>query len=197
MKNLIVICALAVCCNVSLTQIPTEPHGEGSVVFESPGGKWQKAVITDQLTGESTISYSLEAETPAADVGAGRHPRIVLSCQQSGESDGVQIHTGTVIANQPHSISVFSFGRARASTRGENHGLRTWTADIAKDGYDFLIDKAVVSDFVAHKRIVIRFTSASGQKITDEYLTIGLSIESLRSDCPALFKKDGRFVASH
>jgi hypothetical protein len=32
------------------------PHGEGSVSFRSAGGKWQRAMITDQLTGESSTA---------------------------------------------------------------------------------------------------------------------------------------------
>jgi hypothetical protein len=62
-------------------------------------------------------------------------------------------------------------------------------ADIAKNGSDFLTDKGIISDFVAHKKFVIKFASASGDQITDEYLTDGLSVKSLRADCPALFKK--------
>ena len=69
MKNLIAIYALLGSTVFSLAQTVTEPHGEGSVVFESPGGKWQKAVITDQLTGESSAAYSLDAETSATDIG--------------------------------------------------------------------------------------------------------------------------------
>ena len=76
------------------------------------------------------------------------------------------------------------------STHSEHQRTRTWTADIAKNGSDFLADNRIISDFVTHKKFVIGFESASGDTITDEYLTNGLSIESLRADCPALFKKD-------
>jgi hypothetical protein len=75
------------------------------------------------------------------------------------------------------------------STHSEHRGTRTWTADIAKNGSDFLADKGIISDFLAHKKFVIRFASASGDTITDEYHTDGLSIEALRADCPALLKK--------
>jgi hypothetical protein len=173
----------------SLAQTVTEPHGEGSVVFESPGGKWQKAVITDQLTGESTSSYSLDAETSASDTENNRHPRIVFSCRKSGEFDRVQIRTGTVIGHWSGSISESFSGWGRDSTHIERQGVRRWIAAIAQNGSDFLADKEIVSDLVTHKKFVIRFSSASGDKITDEYLTAGLSINSLRTDCPALFRK--------
>jgi hypothetical protein len=189
MKNLIAIYALVASSMFSLAQTITEPHGEGSVVFESPGGKWQKAVITDQLTGESSAAYSLDAETSAADSGNKRHPRIAFSCRKSGEFDRVQIRTGTAIANQSHSIFESSLGWARVSTYSEHRGARTWTADIAKNGSDFLADKGIISDFLARKKFGISFASASGDTITDEYLTDGLSIASLRTDCPVLFKK--------
>ena len=189
MRHFIAIYALVGSSMFSLAQTVTEPHGEGSVVFGSPGGKWQKAVITDQLTGESSTAYSLDAETSATDIENKRHPRIVFSCQKSGEFDRVQIRTGTVIANQSDSISESSPGWARVSTHSEHQRTRNWTADIAKNGSDFLADKTIISDFVTHKNFVIRFASASGDTITDEYLTGGLSIESLRADCPALFKR--------
>jgi len=189
MKNLIAIYALLGSSVFSLAQTVTEPHGEGSVVFESPGGKWQKAVITDQLTGESTAAYSLDAETSATDIGNERHPRIAFSCQKSGEFDRIQIRTGTVLAIQSHSISESSPGWARVSTHNEHRGARTWTAEIAKNGSDFLANKGIISELLAHKKFVISFTSISGDTITDEYLTDGLSLQPLRVDCPALFKK--------
>jgi hypothetical protein len=65
MKNLIAICALLGSSMLSQAQTLTEPHGEGSVVFGSPAGKWQKAVIADGLTGESSAAYSLDAEVSA------------------------------------------------------------------------------------------------------------------------------------
>ncbi len=105
MRNFIAIYALVGSSLFSLAQTVTQPHGEGSVVFGSPGGKWQKAVITDQLTGESSTAYSLDAETSATDIENKRHPRIAFSCQKSGEFERVQIRTGTVIANQSDSIS--------------------------------------------------------------------------------------------
>jgi hypothetical protein len=189
MRNFIAIYALVGSSIFPLAQTVTEPHGEGSVVFGSPGGKWQKAVITDQLTGESSTAYSLDAETSASDIESKRHPRIVFSCQKSGESDRVQIRTGTVIANRSDSISESSPGWAWVSTHSEHQRARTLTPDIAKNGSDFLADERIISDFVTHKKFVIRFAAASGDTITDEYLTGGLSIESLRADCPALFRK--------
>ena len=104
-----------------------------------------------------------------------------LSCWRSNGA--------TVIANQSDSISESSPGWARVSTHSEHQRTRNWTADIAKNGSDFLADKTIISDFVTQKNFVIRFASASGDTITDEYLTGGLSIESLRADCPALFKR--------
>jgi hypothetical protein len=59
MKNSIAIYALLGSSMLSQAQRLTEPHGEGSVVFGSPGGKWQKAAITDGLTGEYSAAYSL------------------------------------------------------------------------------------------------------------------------------------------
>ena len=87
MRNFIAIYALVGSSMFSLAQTVTEPHGEGSVVFGSPGGKWQKVVITDQLTGESSTAYSLDAETSAIDTENKRHPRIAFSCHKSGEFD--------------------------------------------------------------------------------------------------------------
>jgi hypothetical protein len=189
MKNLVAIYALLGSSMLSQAQTLTEPHGEGSVVFGSPGGKWQKAIITDGLTGESSAAYSLDAEPSANDIGNERHPRIAFSCQKSGEFDRVQIRTGTMIANQSQTISNASLGWALVSTRSEHQGTRTWTADIAKNGSDFLADKVVISEFLDHKKFAIRFTAASGDTITDKYSTSGLSINSLRVDCPALFKR--------
>src|ERR1700716_2457539 len=144
MRHFIAIYALVGSSMFSLAQPVTEPHGEGSVVFGSPGGKWQKADITDQLTGESSTAYSLDAETSARDLEQMRHPRIAFSCQKSGEFDRVQIRTGTVIANQSDSISEFSSpGRARLSTHSEHQRARRRTADIAKNGSDFLADKGI------------------------------------------------------
>jgi hypothetical protein len=188
MKNLLAIYALLGSSMLSQAQTLTEPHGEGSVVFGSPGGKWQKAIITDGLTGESSAAYSLDAEPSANDL-RNRHPRIVFSCQKSGEFDRVQIRTGTMIANQSHTISNASLGWALVSTRSEHQGARTWTADIAKNGSDFLADKVIISEFLVHKKFAIRFTAASGDTITDKYSIGGLLIKSLRVDCPALFKK--------
>jgi hypothetical protein len=189
MKNLIAIYALLGSSILSQAQTLTEPHGEGSVVFESPGGKWQKAVITDGLTGESSAAYSLDAEVSANNIGNNRHPRIAFSCQESGEFERVQIRTGTMIADRSHSISNSSLGRALVSTSNEHRGTRTWIVDIAKNGSDFLADKRIISAFLAHKEFSIRFASAFGDSITDKYLTGGLSINSLRVDCPALFKR--------
>jgi hypothetical protein len=100
MKRLIGVYVLLGFTMGSLAQNIVGPHGEGSVVFRSPGGRWQEAVITDQLTGESSTAYSLEAEPSGTDARAGRHPRIVFSCQHSGKFDGIWIRSGTVVANQ-------------------------------------------------------------------------------------------------
>jgi hypothetical protein len=196
MKNLIAICALLGSSILSQAQTLTEPHGEGSVVFRAPGGKWQEAVITDGLTGESSAAYSLDAEASANDIGNKRHPRIAFSCQKSGEFDRVQIRTGTVIATQSLPISNSSVVWALVSTRSEHQGTRTWIADIAENGTDFLVDKVIISEFLAHKKFTIRFTSASGDTIIDEYSTGGLSIDSLRVDCPAFFKRRQSFHRS-
>jgi hypothetical protein len=83
MKNLIAIYALLGSSMLSQAQTLTEPHGEGSVVFGSPGGKWEKAVITDGLTGESSAAYSLDAEVSANDIGNKRHPRIAFFVSRS------------------------------------------------------------------------------------------------------------------
>ena len=189
MKNPIAIYALLSSSMLSQAQTLTEPHGEGSVVFASPGGKWQKAKITDGLTGESSAAYSLDAEPSADDIGNKRHPSIAFSCQKSGEFDRVQIRTGTMIANQSHIISSASVGWALVSTRSEQQGTQTWAADIAKNGSDFLADKVIISEFLAHKKFSITFITASGDTITDNYSTGGLSLNSLRVDCPAFFKK--------
>jgi hypothetical protein len=130
----------------------------------------------------------VDAEASANDIGDKRHPRISFSCQESGEFDRVQIRTGTMIANRS-SIPNSSLGWAMVSTSNEHRGTRTWIADIARNGSDFLVDKGIISEFLAHKKFAIRFASASGDVITDKYLTGGLSIDSLRVDCPALFKK--------
>lgn len=188
MKNLIAIYALLGSSILFQAQTLTEPHGEGSVVFRSPGGKWQEAVITDGLTGESSAAYSLDADASANDIGNKRHPRIAFSCEKSGESGRVQIRTGTVIATQYLTISNSSVGWALVSTRSEHQGARTWIADIAKNGTDFLVDKAIISEFMAHKKFTIRFTSVAGDTITDKYSTGGLSINSLRVDCPAFLR---------
>jgi hypothetical protein len=189
MKKLLIVFALAGSSLISLAQTVSEPHGEGSVVFGSGGGKWQKAVITDELTGDTSTAYSLDAETSATNAGIVRHPRIAFSCQKSCELDRIRIRTGTVIAIQSPSVSDYSFGLARVSTYSDGQKIRTWTADIAKNGSDFLADKEIITEFLAHKRFVIRFTNASGDTIIDQYLTAGLSIDSLKADCPSFFKK--------
>jgi hypothetical protein len=188
MKKHIAIYVLAGSSMVSLAQSVEKPRGEASVVFESVGGKWQKAVITDQLTGESSVAYSLDAEPSATDTVTARHPRIAFFCQKSGEFDRVRIRTGTTIAHQATGVSVYSLSWAQLSTRSDEQQVKTWAADIARNGSDFLIDKGMISDFVTHKKFVIRFASTSGNMITDEYLTGGLLIRSLKADCPAFFK---------
>jgi hypothetical protein len=61
-----------------------------------------------------------------------------------------------------------------------------------RNGSEFLADKEIISHFLAHKKFVISFAPASGNTITDEYLTDGLSFVSLRTDCPAVFKRHKR-----
>ena len=173
----------------SVAQSIVGPHGEGSVVFRSPGGRWQEAVVTDQLTGESSTAYSLEAESGGADAKVGRHPRIVFSCQQSGKFDGIWIRTGTLVANQSPSPSDHSSGRTQVSSRSDSQKTKTWIADISGGGSDLVADEGIIPDLVAHRRFVIRFRSASGATIVDQYLTEGLSIRTLKSNCPTLFAK--------
>jgi hypothetical protein len=158
-------------------------------VFSSPGGRWQKAVITDQLTGESSTAYSLEAEPDGNHAKIGRHPRIVFSCQQSGKLDGIRIRTGMVVANQFPGLDEHFSGRAQVSSRIDDQKVKIWSAGIAGDGSDLVADEGIIPDLVSHKRFVIRFTSASGATIVDRYLTEGLSIRSLKTDCSALFGK--------
>jgi hypothetical protein len=189
MKRLIGVYVLLGFSVVSRAQTIVGPHGEGSVVFSSPGGRWQKAVITDQLTGESSTAYSLEAEPGGPDARSVRHPRIAFSCQQSGKFDGIRIQTGIVLANQFHSLSDHSSGRVQVSSSSDNQKTKLWTADIAGDDSDLVADEGIISDLVGHKRFVIRFTSASGVRIVDQYLTRGLTIGSLKTDCSALFTR--------
>jgi hypothetical protein len=189
MKRLICVYVLLTCSVVSLAQTIIGPHGEGSVVFESPGGRWEKAVITDQLTGESSTVYSLEAEPGGTDARTRRHPRIALSCQRSGKVDRIWIRTGTIIANQFLNPSDHSSGRAQVSSRIDDQEIKLWSAGIAGDGSDLVADEGIILDLVSHRKFVIRFTSASGMTIVDQYLTEGLSIRSLKADCSALFAK--------
>jgi hypothetical protein len=189
MKRLIGVYALLGFTMGSLAQNIVLPHGEGSVVFRSPGGRWQEAVITDQLTGETSTAYSLEAEPGGTDARAGRHPRIEFSCQQSGKFDGILIRTGTTVSNQFPSPHDHSSSRAQVSSRSDSQKTKTWIADIRGDGSDLVADEGIIFDLIGHKRFVIRFRSASGATIVDEYLTRGLSSRSLKSDCSALFAK--------
>jgi hypothetical protein len=184
MRSFFAIYVLAGCCIISLAQTVTKPHGEGSVVFESAGGNWRKAIITDLPTGETATTYSLDASDSEGDTGIKRQPRIVFVCKKSGKFDGVRILTGTVVANQFHSVSDYRLGRTRISTRTDDQEIKTWTADIAKNGSDLLTNRGIISDFLAHKKFVIKFTSASGDTITDEYMIEDLSIDSLKADCP-------------
>ena len=148
-------------------------------------------MITDTLTGESSTAYSLEAEPAATDVRIRRHPRIVFSCEQSGRFDGVRIRTGLDLANQYSSRTNASSGRGLTQILSsiDNQKPKTWIANIGRDGSELLADKRIISDFLGHKRFVIRFTAATGEMITDQYLTDGLSIKSIKKDCPALFAK--------
>jgi hypothetical protein len=189
MKRLIGVYVLVGFTVGSLAQNIVGPHGEGSVVFRSPGGRWQEAVIRDQVTGESSKAYSLEAEPSGTDAKAGRHSRIVISCQQSGKFDGIWIQTGTVVANQFPGPGDHSSGRAQVSSRSDSQKTKTWIADIAGGGSDLVADEGIIPDLVGHKRLVIRFRSASGATIVDQYLTEGLSIRALKSDCSSLFAK--------
>src|SRR6202041_1608976 len=129
MKRLIGIYVLLGFTIGSVAQNIVGPQGEGSVVFRSPGGRWQEAVITDQLTGESSTAYSLEAEPGRTDARGGRHPRIVFSCQQSGKFDGIWIRTGTVVANQFPSPDDHSSAPAPGSSRNDTQKTKTWIAD--------------------------------------------------------------------
>jgi hypothetical protein len=181
--------ALLLFAAIASAQSLSKPYGEGSVTFESAGGKWQKAIITDELTGETSSAYSLDAEVSAPGISAARHPRITFSCQKRGKFGDVEIRTGTVVANQSHNVTGASLGWARVSIRSDNQEIQPWTARIAKNGSYLLADQRIISDFLTHNRFAIRFASASGVTITDEYLTEGLSIKSLKTDCPALFKK--------
>jgi hypothetical protein len=128
MKKLIAIYALASSSMVSLAQSFEKPRGEASVVFESAGGKWQKAVITDQSTGESSAAYSLDAEPSVTDTATERHPRIAFYCQKSGEFDRFRIRTDTAIANQATSVSAYSLGWGQLSTRSDDQQIKTRTA---------------------------------------------------------------------
>jgi hypothetical protein len=189
MKRLIGVYTLLGFSMVSFAQTLAGPHGEGSVVFGSPGGRWQKAVITDEPTGESITAYSLEAEPGGTGARNGRHPRIVFSCQQSGKFDGIRIRTGTVVANQFPGLGEHYSGRVQVSSRIDHQKMKAWSAGIAEGGSDLIADERIIPDLVGHKRFVIRFTSASGATIVDQYLTEGLSIRSLKTDCSALFAK--------
>jgi hypothetical protein len=80
-------------------------------------------------------------------------------------------------------------GRAQVSSRSDSQKTKTWIADIAGGGSDLVAHESIISDLVGHKRFVIRFRSASGATIVDQYLSEGLSIRSLKSDCSALFAK--------
>jgi hypothetical protein len=189
MKRLIGVYVLLVFGAVSLAQTIVGPHGEGSVVFRSPGGRWEKAVITDQLTGESSTAYSLEAESGGIDARTGRHPRIVFSCQQSGKFDGIRIRTGTIVANQSPGIGNNPPGQTQVSSRSDHEKMKMWTAGITGDGSVLVADERIIPDLVGHKRFVIRFISASGATIVDQYLTEGLSIRSLKTDCSTFSKR--------
>jgi hypothetical protein len=189
MKRLIGVYVLLIFSVVSLAQTIAAPHGEGSVVFRSPGGRWEKAVITDQLTGESSTAYSLEADSGAIDASTGRHPRITFSCQQSGKFDGIRIRTGIVVVNQSPGQGDNPPGQTLVSSRSDHEKLKLWTAGIAGDGSVLVADENIIPDLVGHKRFVVRFTSASGATIVDQYSIEGLSIRSLKTDCSALFAK--------
>lgn len=140
MKRLIGVYLLLVF-SVSRAQTTLGPHGQGSVVFRSPGGRWGEAVITDQLTGETSTAYSLEAEPVGADARTGRHPRIVFSCQQSGKFDAIRIQTGMVVANQSPDLKNNSPGQAQVSSRSDHEKMKLWTAGIAGDGSVLVADK--------------------------------------------------------
>jgi hypothetical protein len=130
----------------------------------------------------------LDAEPSVTDTATERHPRIAFYCQKSGDLDRFRIRTDITIANQSTNISAYSLGWAQLSTRSDDRKMKTRTANIARNGSDFLLDKPMIFDLMAHKKLVVRFASASGGTITDEYLTVGLLIDSLKTDCPTLFK---------
>src|SRR5271156_698623 len=117
MRKLVAICTLIGSSLISLAQTIAEPHGEASVVFESAGGEWQKAIITDQVTGETSTAYSLDAETRASSIETKRHPKMVFTCQNSAQFNRVRILTGTVVANHSQGASDHFGGRATVSTR--------------------------------------------------------------------------------
>jgi hypothetical protein len=133
------------------------------------------------LTGETSAAYSLDAETSATAHGIDRHPRIEFSCERPGKVDNVRIRTGAVIADQSNRVPDYS--SARVSIQTEHQEIQTWSVVVAKNGSDLLIDKQAISDFLTHKRFVIKFVSASGAEISDEYVTKGLSMKSLKEDC--------------
>lgn len=189
MKRFVGVYVLLVCSVISLAQTIADPHGEGSVAFSSPGGRWEKAVITDQLTGESSTAYSLAAEPGGVNTRNGRHPRIMFSCQRSGKFEGIRIRTGTTVANQCSGLSNNCSCQAQVSSRSDHEEMKTWAASISADGLVLVADEGILADLVGHKRFVIRFTSASGATIVDRYLTGGLSIRSLKIDCSTLFAK--------
>jgi hypothetical protein len=66
------------------------------------------------------------------------------------------------------------------SVKTEDQEIQTWTVVVAKNGSDLLIGKEVTSDCLAHRRFVIKYVSASGDEIADEYLTKGLPIKLLK-----------------
>ena len=178
MHRLFSVCALLACCTVGHSQ-----------TIESAGGKWQKTNVTDKLTGETSTAYTLEGEALTAGAGIERRPRIVFFCKKSENLGRVQIYTGTVIENQSHHYSQYQHGWAMVTYRSDDQKLQSRPADIAMDGATLLADSEIISDFVAHKKFFIQYPSASGHMVTDEYLTGGLSVDSLKADCPSLFKK--------
>jgi len=188
MRKLVVFLAVGACSLMCQAQNAAWPIGAGSVSFESAGGHWQKAVITDQPTGETSEAYSLEADTSYSDVDVTRRPSIVFSCEQSGGFSGVRIRTGAAVASEPRSISGKPSRKTDVVTWTDHQNSRAWTVEIAANGSDLLFDKVIMSELLMHKTFAIRYVSARGVSITDEYVIEGLSVDSLKADCAELFK---------
>ena len=188
MKKFIVSIVLGVCSLISQAQNVISPSGGGTVSFGSAGGGWQRAVITDQPTGEVTEAYSLEAEIPGRDVEVTRHPSIMFSCKQSKGFSGVRIRTGSLVASEHLQTSGRPYRQTHVLTWTDHQKSHIWTVNIAANGSDLLFDKRIMSELMMHTEFSIRYVSAGGDSITDEYITKGLAADSLKADCVRIFK---------